>query len=362
MLLARFRTVALVAIASSLWLAPAAAQASVNCTPDASWGTLSPSFEAQVAVQLNQQRAANGNLPALQVSPILTESAEWKSMHMSEYQYFAHDDPAPPVARPANQRFDDCGYTYDTFIGENIAQGYAQPSDVVAAWMASPGHRANILDADFTVVGIGAAQDANGVWWWTADFGGVADPGTVPAGTSPTTNPPTTSSPPTTTAPPVTTTSPPATTAPVTTTASATTTTSKTSKTKTATPTPTGGVTTVGAGGSTAGDGNGQSTGIAKAITLSSRLVAKRDHVRVRAGIARILYPLANDLDPEATPLHLVKVLSQPRGSHARVLHGGRSIRLRLAKHAHGALRLVYLVSTASGIEARGVMKITVRK
>ena len=37
-------------------------------------------------------------------------------------------------------------------------------------------------------------------------------------------------------------------------------------------------------------------------------------------------------------------------------------IRLRLAKHAHGALRLVYLVSTASGIEARGVMKITVRK
>jgi hypothetical protein len=84
--------------------------------------------------------------------------------------------------------------------------------------------------------------------------------------------------------------------------------------------------------------------------------------VHARAGIAKVLFPLTNDLDPEATPLHLVKVLSQPRGSHARVLHGGRSIRLRLAKHTQGKVRLVYLVSTASGLEARGVMQITVRK
>ena len=306
-------------------------------------------------MQLNQQREANG-LGDLQVSPLLTDSAEWKSMHMSEYQYFAHDDPAPPVARPANQRISDCGYTYDTYIGEIIAEGYASPSDVVAAWMNSTDHRENILGANFTVMGVGVAQDASGVYWWTVDFGGVADPGTVPAGTNPVSTVPTTSTTtPTTPPPPVST--PPATTAPTTT----PTTTTKT--TKTVVPTPTGGTTTVGgstSGGSTTG-GDG-TPGIAKSITLSSHLVAKRDVIRVRPGKARVLYPLANDLDPETTPLHLVRILKQPPGSHARILHGGRAIRLRLPRHPHGKLRLIYLVSTASGIEARGTVSITLRK
>jgi uncharacterized protein YkwD len=353
MLLARVRTLVLLAVAAAALLAPGGAQASTNCTPDAGWGTLSKSYEAQIAVQLNQQREANG-LSDLQVSPLLTDSAEWKSMHMSEYQYFAHDDPAPPVARPANQRISDCGYTYDTYIGEIIAQGYASPSDVVAAWMNSSDHRANILGPDYTVMGVGVAQDAYGVYWWTVDFGGVADPGSVPAGTNPVSTVPTTSTPST---PPPTTTAP-ATPPPATTT---TTTTTTTTKSKTVVPTPTGGTTTVGGGTTGSGGANGGSNGIAKAITLSSHLVAKRDVIRVRPGKARVLYPLANDLDPETKPLHLVRILKQPPGSHARILHGGRAIRLRLPKHPHGKLRLIYLVSTASGIEARGTVSITLR-
>jgi uncharacterized protein YkwD len=341
MLLARLRTLALVVVAALGVLSPTAAQASTNCTPDASWGTLDKAYEAQIAVQLNQQREANG-LSDLQVSPLLTDSAEWKSLHMSEYQYVAHDDPAPPVARPADQRISDCGYTYDTYIGEIIAEGYASPSDVVAAWMNSPDHRANILGASYVVMGVGVAQDEFGVYWWTVDFGGVADPGTVPAGTNPVSTVPTSSTTtPTVPAPPPTTT-----TAPTTTTSS-----------KTALPTPTGGTTTVG----TTTPSTGGSNGIAKAITLSSRLVATRDVIRVRPGKARVLYPLANDLDPETTPLHLVRILKQPPGSHARILPGGRAIRLRLPKHPHGKLHLIYLVSTASGIEARGFVKITLR-
>ncbi|MEO9177307.1 MAG: hypothetical protein ABI317_17470, partial [Gaiellales bacterium] len=72
MSLARFRTLAALTVATAAVLAPGVARASTSCTPDTSWGTLSPSFEAQVAVQLNQQRAANGDLPPLQVSPLLT--------------------------------------------------------------------------------------------------------------------------------------------------------------------------------------------------------------------------------------------------------------------------------------------------
>jgi uncharacterized protein YkwD len=359
MLIARSRTLLLLLLGTVLLVVPGIAQASVNCTPDASWGTLNTAFEAQVAVQLNQQRAAN-NLPPLAVSPLLTQSAEWKSLHMSEYQYFDHSDPAPPVARDAGTRISDCGYTFDTAIGENIAEGFPTVSAVVAAWMASDEHRANILESAFTVVGVGVARDASGQYWWTTDFGGFADPGTVAAGTSPVTTPPTTAAPVTTATPvapaPVAP-APPATTATTTTTAKTTTT------TKTAVPTPAG-TTTVGAsvGGMAGGPGTPAAASIGKAVTVADQLVAVHDRVGAKLGKARTLFPLKNDLDPETAPLHLVRILKQPPGSHARILPGGRTIRLRLSHRAlpKKQLRLVYVVSTASGQEAKGVVRIVV--
>jgi uncharacterized protein YkwD len=58
--------------------------------------------------------------------------------------------------------------------GENIAEGYSTPAAVMRAWMNSPGHRANILDCDFTSLGVGAVFKSNGngggAWWWTQDF------------------------------------------------------------------------------------------------------------------------------------------------------------------------------------------------
>ena len=55
-------------------------------------------------------------------------------------------------------------------IGENIAVGY-NPSTVVAAWMASEGHRNNILNLDFTHIGIGYWVDDKGQTWFTQNFG-----------------------------------------------------------------------------------------------------------------------------------------------------------------------------------------------
>ena len=171
-------------LAGVLLAAPAIARAA-NCTPDPAWGTPNTAYAAQVAVQLNQQRAANGLGPLL-VSPLLTTSAEWKSLHMAYYGYLDHNDPAPPVARTAEDRIADCGYTFQVAIGENIADGFSSPSSVVAAWMGSDGHRANILGASFTVMGVGVAADSSGAEFWTVDFGGYTDPGSVSAGADPT--------------------------------------------------------------------------------------------------------------------------------------------------------------------------------
>jgi uncharacterized protein YkwD len=54
-------------------------------------------------------------------------------------------------------------------VAENIARGNVSADRIVAAWMASPGHRANILDGRLTQIGVGASY-AHGTWTVDADF------------------------------------------------------------------------------------------------------------------------------------------------------------------------------------------------
>lgn len=58
-------------------------------------------------------------------------------------------------------RLKAAGYEWAAY-GENIAEGQRTAEDVVASWMKSPAHRANILDAGFTEIGVGWAVDASG--------------------------------------------------------------------------------------------------------------------------------------------------------------------------------------------------------
>jgi uncharacterized protein YkwD len=357
----RHRPVVLLLLAFALLLAPAIARAG-TCTPDASWGRLDTAIGQEVAVQLNQQRAANGLAP-LALSPTLTAAAQWKSLHMAYYGYFDHSDPAPPVARTAGQRMSDCGYP-SAYNGEDIAEGFDTASSVMTAWMNSPGHRANIL-GPFVVMGIGAGIDARGQYYWTVDFGGVADAGTVPVGTQPATPVPTTptttapplAAPPVTTAPvttpPVTTTAPPATT-PIPTPVKATT---PTKSIATATPPP-----AAPAADAAVGTPSAAKTAIGTPVAKGSRLVALPDTFHARPGRPRILRPLGNDQNPSAKPMRIVAILEKPKGSSAKVVRGGHAIRLRLPNGAHGATQLVYVVTTAAGELARGVITIITRK
>ena len=86
------------------------ATAVTNCTPTSSWGTNRADLASQVVSLINQYRASIGR-SQLSVSSTLTASSTWKSLHMAGNGYFAHDDPAPPVARGAYQRAKDCGFT-----------------------------------------------------------------------------------------------------------------------------------------------------------------------------------------------------------------------------------------------------------
>ncbi len=154
------------------------AQAVTNCSPTASWGTNRADLASQVVSLINQYRAGKG-LSQLAVSSTLTASSAWKSLHMAGYGYFAHDDPAPPVARGAYQRAKDCGFTGTTW-GENIAWGYTTAQSVVNGWLGSSGHRANIENPNFRTTGVGVAANASGQLYWTQNFGNDVSGGTTP--------------------------------------------------------------------------------------------------------------------------------------------------------------------------------------
>ena len=70
----------------------------------------------------------------------------------------------------AGTRIQRTGYPVRNW-GENVAAGYSTPDAVVAAWMASPGHRANIVSGSFTQIGVAVAYAADGTAYWAMELG-----------------------------------------------------------------------------------------------------------------------------------------------------------------------------------------------
>jgi uncharacterized protein YkwD len=110
---------------------------------------------------VNRERAAHGE-PALAPNSQLRQAAQGHTDSMLAGDYFSHEG-AP--GQTALQRMIAAGYIYSSrigyAIGENIAWGsgtLGTPRAIVAAWMASPGHRANILDSRYrdTAIGVSA--------------------------------------------------------------------------------------------------------------------------------------------------------------------------------------------------------------
>jgi len=119
-------------------------------------------FENKVLELVNEERAKNG-LSALQMDESVRKVARVKSSDMSKNNYFSHT--SPTYGTPF-EMLKSYGISYKS-AGENIAQGYTSPEAVVKGWMNSSGHRANILNASYTHIGIGYEADGN---YWTQMF------------------------------------------------------------------------------------------------------------------------------------------------------------------------------------------------
>lgn len=119
--------------------------------------TKTPQNISQVAQKVidltNAERRKNG-LPDLKGDSSLSNVAQKKSEDMQQKHYFSHT--SPTYGSPFDM-MRDFGITYKT-AGENIAQGQQTAEQVVQAWMNSEGHRANILNRNFTHIGVGYEQ------------------------------------------------------------------------------------------------------------------------------------------------------------------------------------------------------------
>ncbi len=120
---------------------------------------------AEVVVDLvNAERAAaSPHCGPLTVDGRLAAAAQGHSDDMAAHDYFSHTSLSGATAQ---DRAEAQGFT--GLVGENIAAGQRSPQDVMAAWMGSEGHRNNILNCDYTLIGVGLNTDG---WYWTQMFG-----------------------------------------------------------------------------------------------------------------------------------------------------------------------------------------------
>ena len=127
---------------------------------------------------INNYRAQNG-LPGLTLSNSLSNAARGHSADMAIRNYFSHtgSDGSSPW-----DRIRAAGYSYNTYLGENIAAGYPGAQANFDAWRNSPPHNANMLSANFRAIGIGRYYVPGSTygWYWTTDFGGVPDGNSPP--------------------------------------------------------------------------------------------------------------------------------------------------------------------------------------
>jgi hypothetical protein len=108
---------------------------------------------SSVLVDLTNEARKENDRPLLAINEKLTKAAQMKANDMAEKHYFAHTS---PVGITPWFWFEQVRYPF-VFAGENLAVDFNESKNVEDAWLASPKHRENILDARFREVGIATA-------------------------------------------------------------------------------------------------------------------------------------------------------------------------------------------------------------
>lgn len=134
---------------ATLWVAPTSGSAPNPVTV----------YQKQVFSATNQQRAKHDR-PKFRKQTCVQRFAVKQAKKMARQERMFHQD-LSPILR-------SCGLDR---VGENVAFGFPLGPLVVTAWMHSTGHRRNILNREYRLLGVGARKSKNGVWYAAQVFG-----------------------------------------------------------------------------------------------------------------------------------------------------------------------------------------------
>ena len=132
-------------------------------------------IEAEVVAEVNIRRSQTADCNTmgtfestgpLAMNAQLQCAARLHTVDMLERNFFDHVN---PDGEEPWDRITETGYSWGT-AGENIAAGQQTAQEVVAGWMSSDGHCANIMDPNFTEIGVGLVKGGSFGTLWTQVF------------------------------------------------------------------------------------------------------------------------------------------------------------------------------------------------
>lgn len=135
-----------------------------DCTVPAQIGQWGP----ELIQRINDERARFG-LDPLVPNDALAEQANIHACDMIHYNFFDHNNPV--TGTTPSTRVAAAGFAGNS-VGENIGAGEQSPAQVMADWVNSPQHEANIISPAFTDIGVGVRQGGLHGIYWTVIFAG----------------------------------------------------------------------------------------------------------------------------------------------------------------------------------------------
>jgi uncharacterized protein YkwD len=133
-------------------------------------------FKTELLAQINKVRQKGCNCGGTKMPPVapmkwnddLEKAARGHAEEMAKKKFFSHSS---KDGRSTMTRAEDAGYTHKGFrsftVGENIAQGQMNITEVMEGWFKSPSHCMNLMNPDFKEVGVWLDNT-----YWVQDFGG----------------------------------------------------------------------------------------------------------------------------------------------------------------------------------------------
>jgi uncharacterized protein YkwD len=146
------------AVSDGIWKSGATRRPRVRTTSAAALTTPTPSYADRVLALTNLERSRRG-LRTLALSSCADGFADSWAATLVARGALSHQ-PLSPILSACRARA----------VGENVAYGYRTADEMVQGWMASPGHRANILNSTFSHLGVGAGANSAGRWYGVQVF------------------------------------------------------------------------------------------------------------------------------------------------------------------------------------------------